>query len=83
MIKIYGRPGCGYCVAAVKICEQYELPHTYKTIEGEDELKDIAERAGVEVKTVPQIFWYDRYVGGYTELLTEIEDTRSYGQERI
>lgn len=83
MIEIYGRPGCGYCVAAVKMCELYQIKHTYKTIQGPDDLKVIAERAGFEVTTVPQIFWYDRYVGGYDELAKEIEETRSYGQERI
>lgn len=83
MIEIYGRPNCGYCTAAVNVCEDYHLKYTYNTIESSKQLEEISERVGQELKTVPQIFWHNKYIGGYTELVREIENTRSYGQEKF
>jgi glutaredoxin len=44
-------------------------------------IKEFKERFP-EAKTVPQILWDNRHVGGYTELVTEIENLNlgNYGQ---
>jgi len=34
-------------------------------------------------RTVPQIFWHQKHIGGYQEFAAEIENTRNFGQERI
>jgi glutaredoxin len=40
-------------------------------------------KLGHEAKTVPQIFWYGKYIGGYNELALEIENTRNYGDGNL
>ena len=35
------------------------------------------------IRTVPQIYWNGKYVGGYNDLALEIENTRGFGQEGI
>jgi glutaredoxin len=37
------------------------------------------KRLGKQAKTVPQIFWYGKHIGGYNEFAAEVENTRSYG----
>lgn len=74
MIKIYGKPTCVFCVKAKKLAEQYGLKYEYLDIEVSDNLTDL-KKLVPEVKTVPQIFWDLRYIGGYQEFATEIQDT--------
>jgi hypothetical protein len=46
-------------------------------------MKELMERLP-DAKTVPQIWWYDRHVGGYQEFAKEVEDTLSgYGEQKI
>jgi glutaredoxin len=35
-----------------------------------------------DVKTVPQIWWHGKHIGGYEDFASEIENTRSFGQEK-
>jgi len=78
MIVIYGKSACPYCVRATKLAQRYGLEYEYKNVDYEQfrtELYDLKE----DVTTVPQIWWHGRYVGGYTEFASEIENTRNYG----
>ena len=36
-----------------------------------------------EAKTVPQITWYERHLGGYFEFAKEVEETRNYGDGQV
>jgi glutaredoxin len=37
-----------------------------------------------DVKTLPQIWWDNRYIGGYTDFAAEIENTMgNYGNGKI
>lgn len=82
MITIFGKDDCVWCDRAQEVCRQYNLDFTYKSLDDRfdgqthtDELKAVYP----EAKTVPVIFWANNYIGGYNELVTEIENTRSFG----
>lgn len=80
MIEIYGTPTCGFCLRAKKLAERYQLPYEYKDISSiEANRVELNERYGSEPRTVPQIYWNDKYIGGYNELAEEIQNTRNYG----
>ena len=83
MIVIYGRTGCGWCEKAVDKADQYGLKYEYRNIMHNDEWKRELLEACPDCKTVPQIFWHDRHVGGYEEFVREIENTRNYGDGKI
>lgn len=79
MIEIYGRPTCGFCLRAKKLAERYGLQYEYKDITYEKYDTELNERFDGEVRTIPQIYWNDKYIGGYNELAEEIQNTRNYG----
>lgn len=81
MIKIYGTSGCAYCKKAVEVAEQYTLEYEY--IDAIDNAEEFASKFP-EAKTVPQITWADRHVGGFSEFALEIENTvGGYGDGKI
>ena len=82
MVVIWGIPNCGFCEKAKAICEQYELKHEYVEVDDIVKLNDLRNILP-DFKTFPQIFWHDKHIGGYTELATEIENTRNFGQDTI
>ena len=71
---VYGRPGCGYCSAAVRLLEAQGKDYLYVDIwkEGIDKA-ELAERFGGPVYTVPQILHGDTWVGGYSELVPYLQ----------
>jgi glutaredoxin len=80
MIEIYGTPSCGFCLRAKKLAERYGLQYEYKDISSvEANRVELNERYGSEPRTVPQIYWNNKYIGGYNELAEEIQNTRNYG----
>lgn len=67
-VEIYGKPSCGYCNQAKKLCEMYRVPYKYYDLSVNESLKEtLIERMGSTPKTVPQIFVDGEYKGGYTE----------------
>ena len=80
MITIYGRPSCDYCTSAKNLAEQFGLDHEYIMLDNPIDVAELERRIGKPVKTVPQIFRYGKYVGGYEDLKQEIENTSEYGQ---
>lgn len=80
MITIYGKDNCLWCQEAKKIAKQYDLEYEYKNTTNEAYRSEMFERYP-EAKTVPQIWWNDRHIGGYNEFIREIENTLgNYGQ---
>lgn len=74
MIKIYGKTNCHWCNQAKDLVSRYGFEYEYFDIglkKHYDELKE----AVPDVKSVPQVFWYGRHIGGYNELVSEIENT--------
>ena len=75
---IYGRtfPPCQFCEAAKKLLELEK--YDFEFVEIDDNIKEAIEmKENRMVTTVPQIYINDKYVGGYRELVTHIEDLKS------
>lgn len=75
MITIYGAEWCKWCKAAKKVAEDRNLEHVWKDVENVDIYTEMKSKIPESAKTIPQIFWYDRYIGGHDAFLTEIENT--------
>lgn len=82
MITIYGDKNCVWCDRAKKLCDELSLNYEYKLIRDPGIMEELQERVA-NVRTVPQIFWNDKHVGGYDQLAIEIENTRNFGQDFI
>lgn len=85
MIRIFGTENCPFCVQAKQLAEKYNLEYTFTLISPDD--KQMVEEFRLlfpEAKTVPQIIWNGRYIGGYTEFAQEIENTiGGYGDGQV
>jgi glutaredoxin 1 len=80
MVVIYGRLSCVYCAKAKMLADQNRIPYQYKSVDQPEIMAQLRELVP-DFKTVPQVFWHGNHVGGYEEFASEIEDTRSFGQE--
>lgn len=74
MIEIWGKPLCGYCDAAKRLCESRKFKFVYKQL-GEDFDREQIFENFPGAKTFPQIKINDNVIGGYDEFLKYIEDT--------
>ena len=79
MIKIYAGENCIWCKRAKALAEEYEIPYEYKIVSTQEDIQEF-KSLFKNAKTVPQIIWNDKYVGGYQDLAAEIENTREFGQ---
>ncbi len=71
---IFGREGCGYCRQAKAVMESKDLEFRYVDIHEEGiSQDDLAKTVGKPVRTVPQIFHGEEYIGGYQELMQYLE----------
>jgi len=71
---VFGREGCGFCRRAKQMLELRGLPLRYVDIHAEGiSQADLAKTIGHEVKTVPQVFHGQAYIGGYTELAAYLD----------
>jgi glutaredoxin len=81
MVIIYGNELCGYCRKAKKLAEQYHLKYEWRdtdNLKTHNELKTMLPNS----KTIPQIWWHGKHIGGYEDFAKEVEDTiGNYGQE--
>jgi len=75
MIDIYGTPTCSFCLRAKKLCERSGLNYQYKDISHEKYKLELDGLLTEGYTTVPQIFRYGKHLGGYNQLVTEIENT--------
>ena len=70
--EIYSTPTCGQCVMAKNLLNSKSIPYTEYTVGKDVEKSVIEERIGAPIRSVPQIFMDDEYVGGYQELAKKI-----------
>lgn len=81
MIVIYGKSECIFCDRAKKLCHDYRLQYEYRDVMSQPELLEEFKTKFPGVRTVPQILWNGRHIGGYKELAAEIENTiGGYGE---
>lgn len=80
MIKIYSKPDCDWCDKAKQLLNDMQIPYKeyiYETDYTKEELKNLI---GHDKKlTVPQIFINNKYVGGYQEMISYMEDHGMFG----
>lgn len=74
MYTVYTKENCGYCRRAKDLLEMIGEDFVTHDITVGDTRQLVNEKAGFEIKTVPQIWHGDRYVGGYTELSSYLAD---------
>jgi glutaredoxin len=77
---IYSKSECKYCDLSKDLLNDegfgYEivLCDNYLTDDREGFLKRMEEKIGKEYKTFPMVFYKDKFVGGYTELVKKVEE---------
>jgi glutaredoxin 1 len=84
MITIYAKNKCSWCVAARELADSRGLSYEYRNVD--DNFQFLLELSSLkpDVKTLPQIWWNDKHVGGYTDFAAEIENTMGdYGNGQI
>ncbi len=72
MYKIWGQPNCVYCDRAKALLTKNSLEFEYKelgTNATKQELFDVLPSA----RSVPQIFFKDKHIGGYNELVKHLD----------
>ena len=67
-IEMYTQDGCTYCNAASREFETRSWTYVTHNIKHEDNFQNLKERLP-DVKTVPQIWIDEQYIGGYDELM--------------
>lgn len=82
MVIIWGTSSCSYCKKAISLCEQYNFKFEYILIDTQEKLQELHNIAP-DTHTVPQIWWNNKYIGGFNEFQQEIENTRNFGQENF
>lgn len=84
MIVIYGNELCSYCLRAKRLANQYNLPYVFKDTDDDANLNELKQIIPNNRTSIPQIWWHDRYVGGYTEFAEEITNTLGgYGDSPV
>jgi glutaredoxin len=81
-VVIYGKDNCYWCKEAVSTAQRYSIKFEYKNIGTTENRNEMFERAP-DAKTVPQIFWHGKHIGGYKDFASEIENTlgSNFGQD--
>ena len=67
-ITIYTGPLCNYCDAAKRLLTRNNVPYNEINIATVDGAMDEMIKKANGKRTIPQIFFDDHHVGGYTEL---------------
>ena len=66
-VKIYSKNYCPYCQRAKALFDQKGVTYTEINLEGKrDELMALIKETGM--RTVPQIYIGDEFIGGFSEL---------------
>lgn len=67
-VTIYSTQTCPFCRSAKQLLEERGIPFTEVDVTGDDEARErLVERADGR-RTVPQIFFGDLGIGGYSDL---------------
>ena len=67
-ITVYSGPMCGYCDAAKRLLERNKLKFNEIDVSSGEGIRDEMIKKTNGRRTIPQIFFGDHHVGGYTEL---------------
>ena len=67
-ILIYTGPSCNFCDAAKRLLERNKLKFSEIDVSSGEGIRDEMIKKTNGQRTIPQIFFDDHHVGGYTEL---------------
>ena len=67
-ILIYTGPSCNFCDAAKRLLERNKLKFSEIDVSSGEGIRDEMIKKTNGQRTIPQIFFGDHHVGGYTEL---------------
>ena len=67
-ITVYSGPMCNFCDAAKRLLVRNNLDYTEIDISKKEGLREEMTKKANGRRTIPQIFFDDYHVGGYTEL---------------
>lgn len=70
--EIYSTPACGQCVMAKNVLKSKEIPFTEYTVGKDVQMAELEERVGNPVRSVPQIFMDNEYIGGLDQLRAKV-----------
>jgi glutaredoxin len=73
MVIIYGNQRCGWCHKAKELASSRGLEYEWKDTDDFEILNELKIKIP-NVKTIPQIWWNDEYVGGYDDFAAAIEN---------
>ena len=68
-ILIYTGPSCNFCAAAKRLLERNKLKFSEIDISSGENIRDEMIKKSNGQRTIPQIFFGDRHVGGYLSLI--------------
>ena len=74
MIIIWSKDNCPWCNKAITLFDSYKLKYEVRKI-GDGWTRDQLLESVPSAKTVPQIIINGRVIGGYTDLVTYIDQT--------
>ena len=67
-ILIYTGPSCNFCDAAKRLLERNKLKFSEIDVSSGENIRDEMIKKSNGQRTIPQIFFGERHVGGYSEL---------------
>ncbi len=67
-IIIYTGPSCNFCDAAKRLLERNKLKFNEIDVSSGENIREEMIKKSNGQRTIPQIFFGDHHVGGYTEL---------------
>ena len=74
MFEVYGTSSCHYCAMARELLENWGKKYDYIDIgESVEQTKEFFSKFN-DTRTVPQIVWDGKHIGGYTELREWLKD---------
>lgn len=80
MVIMYGNRVCSFCIRAKALAEQYNLQYEWRNTDVDSTLNELKLKLP-NVKTIPQIWWHGKYIGGYEDFVTEVQNALGgYGE---
>ena len=67
-ITVYSGPMCNFCDAAKRLLSRNNLSYNEIDISTKEGLRDEMTKRANGRRTIPQIFFEDKHIGGYQEL---------------
>jgi glutaredoxin len=72
-VVIYGNNFCVYCRKAKKLASDYNLKYEWRDTDDQNFLNELKIKKP-EARSIPQIWWNEKYIGGYEDFATAISN---------